>query len=330
MQRSEPKSSPLDRVGENLDDGTTEALKILGNEIRMAILLALWEEADNDQPPLEKPTLSFSQLRDRVGVVDSGQFNYHLDKLTGVYLERVGGEYRPLPACGVLLPLMTNKFAENESFENVPIDGECHHCGSSTVIDYSEQQLNERCPNCAGCLECDSAPAGTIASRHIPPGALENRTLEEFNRDASARFRLKLESLIEGFCPICAGTVTPNLHVCEDHRASDASVCEGCGFQRELSWLFVCDVCKYAMWTSGRKPIFVDDVVERFFAEHGLDLPSLYDTGKRTQIYDAVESVDLLSSDPPEVKVALELEGDRLEITLDENARRAAVTEETS
>lgn len=51
MQRSEPKSSPLDRVGENLDDGTTEALKILGNEIRMAILLAFWEEADNDQPP---------------------------------------------------------------------------------------------------------------------------------------------------------------------------------------------------------------------------------------------------------------------------------------
>jgi DNA-binding HxlR family transcriptional regulator len=53
-----------------------EAFEVLGNEIRTAMVLEL-----ADAGPL-----SFSELRERVGVTDSGRFNYHLEKLVGRFV----------------------------------------------------------------------------------------------------------------------------------------------------------------------------------------------------------------------------------------------------
>jgi hypothetical protein len=49
------------------------AFRLLSDETRVGILRGLWE-ASND-------AVSFSELRERVGTPDSGQFNYHLGKL---------------------------------------------------------------------------------------------------------------------------------------------------------------------------------------------------------------------------------------------------------
>lgn len=55
-----------------------DAFSVLGNETRMEIIQELADASDR---------LPFSELRDRVGVSDSGQFNYHLDKLVGHFVE---------------------------------------------------------------------------------------------------------------------------------------------------------------------------------------------------------------------------------------------------
>ncbi|QRV14078.1 helix-turn-helix transcriptional regulator [Haloterrigena salifodinae] len=52
-----------------------EAFRLLGHEIRVQILLALWRASDH--------ALGFSELYDAVDVDDSGQFTYHLSKLEG-------------------------------------------------------------------------------------------------------------------------------------------------------------------------------------------------------------------------------------------------------
>jgi len=62
-----------------------DAFAVLGNETRMEILRALGAA---DGP------LAFSTLRERVGVRDSGQFTYHLDELTGHFVERSDEGYR--------------------------------------------------------------------------------------------------------------------------------------------------------------------------------------------------------------------------------------------
>lgn len=54
------------------------------------------------------PTLSFSNLRSRVGAGDTGRFNYHLGRLQGDIVEKVNGEYQLTPtgeAIGVTLVL---------------------------------------------------------------------------------------------------------------------------------------------------------------------------------------------------------------------------------
>lgn len=62
-----------------------DAFAVLGNGTRMEILRAL---ADADD------SLSFSELRDRVGVSDSGRFNYHLDKLDGHFVTDTSDGYQ--------------------------------------------------------------------------------------------------------------------------------------------------------------------------------------------------------------------------------------------
>lgn len=58
-------------VSENARD-PVDALSVLGDETRMAILRELADAED---------ALPFSELRRRVGISDTGRFNYHLGKL---------------------------------------------------------------------------------------------------------------------------------------------------------------------------------------------------------------------------------------------------------
>ena len=66
------------------DADPTDALAMLGDETRIAILRAL---ADADEP------LPFSELRKRAGVEDAGRFNYHLSKLREYFVREEGGGY---------------------------------------------------------------------------------------------------------------------------------------------------------------------------------------------------------------------------------------------
>jgi len=67
-----------------MGEDPTDALEVLGNEIRMAILREL-AEADG--------ALTFTELRERVGVRDTGKFNYHLTKLCAYFVRETDGGY---------------------------------------------------------------------------------------------------------------------------------------------------------------------------------------------------------------------------------------------
>lgn len=61
-----------------------EVYSLLANAMRVEIVLVLGE-ADG--------ALAFSVLRERVGVRDSGGFNYHLQRLVGTFVERADDGY---------------------------------------------------------------------------------------------------------------------------------------------------------------------------------------------------------------------------------------------
>jgi DNA-binding transcriptional ArsR family regulator len=67
-----------------------EAFDLLGDETRLAILRAL---ADRQREAPDDPALSFTELRQRAGVDDSGLFNYHLEKLVGRFVRHTPEGY---------------------------------------------------------------------------------------------------------------------------------------------------------------------------------------------------------------------------------------------
>lgn len=67
----------------------TAVFDLLSDETRLEIVTAL----DRARRDSDADGLRFSTLRERVGAVDSGRFNYHLRKLRGTLVRKDGDCY---------------------------------------------------------------------------------------------------------------------------------------------------------------------------------------------------------------------------------------------
>lgn len=105
-------SDPGDGRAPGLTPG--EAFSMLGNETRVALLQTLWN--------VGRP-ITYSELKDHVGIRDSGRFNYHLDRLVGHFVDRVGGGYR-LTVAGeqAVQAVNANMFTEDPSYWPSEVD----------------------------------------------------------------------------------------------------------------------------------------------------------------------------------------------------------------
>lgn len=116
------------------DERVTDALEVLGNEIRMDIVREL---AEADEP------LSFTELRERVGLRDSGQFNYHLTRLCSYFVRDTGDGYE-LGHAGTRL-VATAGVAEASTGNG---DSSATTGTSSPTADGAEDGLVDVCPVC--------------------------------------------------------------------------------------------------------------------------------------------------------------------------------------
>lgn len=333
MDDADAAASPLERLAGTVGEPTIDAFDILANDTRMAIILVLWEAKDPG-PPLTEPSAAavpFSELRERVGIQDPGQFNYHLDKLRGTFVESTDDGYTLTTAAEqVLSAVLAGTLADQPSFENEPIDADCNRCGAPVVVDYREGAIIERCSSCEGMWGVPDDPPGMLAKRFLPPVGLKNRTPQEFHRTGNTWTRHRLFSMIEGVCPDCSGTVTTTITVCDDHGATDGTICDHCGGLYEVHTLFVCDICKSEWWVPAHAPIFTDVAVTSFLYEHGLDVNELYDTSSTEKLGDVIERAVVRSEDPLELVVTVAVDNDRIEVILDGNARVTEVLEAPS
>jgi DNA-binding transcriptional ArsR family regulator len=328
MSDTTPSTTPLEAVIDTVDERTIEAFELLGNEIRLAILLALWESIDAG-PPHSEPTVPFSELRRRVGMRHGRQFNYHLDKLVGRFVHRSDEGYT-LTVSGkrILSTVMAGTVTDPPSFEDERIDAACLVCGSSTVVDYHDSVLTQRCPDCDGLVQSADEPTGIIATEYRPPVGLVNRTPQEFVQQGKTWHRHRRHAFIEGTCPECSGTVTTSVEVCADHDTRDGHGCDYCGRVHGAMANFVCDVCKAGMRTGVWNTILTETPVVAFFYEHGLDTTALEDELAYGVLYEAVEEVAVCSETPLELRVTVTLDGDRLTVRLDEATKVLEVTEQ--
>lgn len=331
MDDERSSESPLDALADVIGNDVVRAFESVGNETRLAILLALWEAKDLSPRVAEysEPAVSFSQLRERVGTRDSGQFNYHLDKLVGRFIRQTEDGYTLTESAEQFLhAVLAGTFRDHASFESEPIDAECNRCGGPMVIDYSDGILTEHCTSCEGYFQTPDQQAGVNARSYRPPAGLPDRTPEEFHRHGNTWNRHRIHSMLEGVCPDCAGSVTTSIHVCEDHNTDDGTICNSCGSYAKATGLFVCKVCRFELYIPATSPIWTEMAVKAFFYDHGFDTEARTDASETKALHDAIKEEAVTAEDPLELTVVIELDGDQLEVTLDEEARVIDVTEE--
>jgi hypothetical protein len=329
MVEDQSGDRPFDVIAETLDDESIEAFELLGNETRLEIIVALWDAIEMTPIGEERePGLSFTELYDRVGVQDSGKFNYHLEKLTGTFVAHEESYTLTGGAFDIIAAIIKGAGTESPSFTDEPIDADCPLCGASMVIDYESGTLRIRCTNCRGNFRRPDDPPGMVMSTSRPPVGLTNRSPEEFFLKGNAEWRHRVQSFIDGACARCTGTVSVTPEMCETHEPGDDSLCPQCNRLDELFWLFVCDVCKKRVGTPGRSPIWAETAVMSFCYERGLDVNATVDRYDFNEMYRATD-MTVSARDPLEVTVTVELEGDRLTATLDEDANVVTIEEAT-
>jgi hypothetical protein len=257
-----------------------EAFSIVGNETRLAILEALWEA---DCEPVR-----FSRLRERVGLRDSAQFNYHLDKLTDQFVRKreEGYELRTAGA-KVVQAVLAGSFNQHPELEPFPVEGECVDCGGPLEARYADERLAVRCRDCG--------------RRHgdypFPPGGLNDRTREEIVEAFDQRVRHLHCLAKDGVCPECGGRMETTLR--EDERC-----CLGVALRAD----HVCQQCGHELCSAPGLALLDQSDVVAFHRDHGVDLGRTPYWQLEWCVGD--EAATVRSTDPWRVEVAIDLDGD--------------------
>jgi predicted RNA-binding Zn-ribbon protein involved in translation (DUF1610 family) len=259
------------------------AFWLLSDETRIAILRALWA-AD------EKP-VSFTDLRERVGNPNSGQFNYHLDKLQDHFVSKTDDGYEISQAGReVVRAVHAGSITDQPQLDPAPINGDCVECGASLVVRYNQYGIIE-------CLECGE----TVMWNEFPPAGLAERTSTEFAAAFDEWIRSRFHLAMDGICPNCATAMTTTINTGTDGDISTTHQCENCKYQ-------------------ARAPLFGHIIrhpaVISFYYDRGIDIISA--TYWELQDYAREFEEVVVTEDPWTARVIIEADGDQLTLTLDD------------
>jgi hypothetical protein len=279
-------SAPIGADG-GLDDSLppAEAFALLGNETRITILQELWLAP-------ERP-VAFSDLRKRVGMRDSAQFNYHLSKLTDHFVRQVDGGYEfQYAGEKVVRAILAGTFTERVSLE-FPVEGECFDCGGSLEAAYADERLAIQC------TDCDS----TYGRYAFPPGGLRDRSTTEIEAAFDQRVRHLHCLAADGVCPECGGRIdTAVVPDTEDKLGLDVRVDH------------TCVQCQHTISSPVGLSLLDDSRVVAFYAEHGVELNTCKHWTLRWCVTDETTTFE---ADPTRVTVTIPLNADALTVTLD-------------
>ena len=319
--------SVLDFGDEDSDVTAEEAFGLLANEIRLAILRELYE---TDDP------LTFSELRRRVEVPDSGMFNYHLEKLQGHFVRQTDEQVGDARANGgyelryageqVLRAVLSGVIGTDPVLEPIEVEEPCPFCGSPTEMSYRDEQLTVRCTACPGVVDREY-PSGTVMSYGFPPAGFRGRSPEEILDAAHVLYDAKITPMMNGVCPECAGGVETSLKICPDHDADDngegsgeSGLCETCETRFETWTRYACPNCQYARTAMVWFELLLYPAVVAFYHEHlGLEKPVPFDklTHENARFFRAIDE-EVIAREPPRVRVTVDGGDAVLQVTVNE------------
>ncbi|WP_440990558.1 winged helix-turn-helix domain-containing protein [Haloarchaeobius baliensis] len=271
-----------------------EAFGLVAHETRVRVLEAL---LDAGEP------LSFSELNDRVGMRDTGQFNYHLGKLTDRFVEQDDDDRYALTLEGARVggAILSGGYTKGIDADPVQMDAPCLGCGSAMEATFEGTQILITCPDCGE----------DFATAQVPPGALYDCTPAEAV-DVAHRWAMQMHQTAEfGFCTRCNGRM--------DRLVIDAAA------DGAPDWLadgrfeafvhYECERCGSSWFTDVGLALMSHPAVISFHYDHGIDT-------RETRLWEldwvSAEASTVADRNPLRVAISVTLDGETLELTVDD------------
>lgn len=302
----------LDESNEVTGLSPGKAFNALGNEIRTQILRTLGEA--------DKP-LTFSELSDRVGHHDSGNFNYHLKKLEGHFIRKTDEGYR-LSQAGrrIVEAVFSGAVTEDPIPRPIEIERPCQVCGAPIEVIFHPGRVEFYCTECEGVYGKSystgvetSADRGYLGYLPFPPAGFKDRTPEEVYRAAEVWGNLEVLSMANGVCPKCSGPIEHSFEVCEEHDATDGT-CKQCNSRYAVMVHASCTNCIHNVKGTILLRLFSNNDVLAFKINHGFN--PVAPSSRNNPLSNFEE--EILSLEPFEALYTFTYDGDELTLRVDD------------
>ncbi len=296
-----------------------EAFTILGNDIRLDIIQALWAAEATytyDDVSDTVQTVPFSDLRRQVDIADNGRFNYHLSQLTPYFVRKTPDGYRLSNAGKQIARTVIAVSGEADIDFTSELAHPCPLCEAPTTITYEDQWLRIKCTECDG-LFGEETPDGAIFFSSYPAAGIRDRPLREALATGFYRCMLDITYLMRDICRECAGSISASLSICPDHHPQPGDGCETCGTRFPVWADQRCDSCGFAK----RLPIeaFILGVtpVIGFLDEEGIDVLAPTVTEIIEILHTQVQTT--VTDDPLEVSVTIQGTSGAMTVTVNQD-----------
>lgn len=287
----------------NAGDGRSEskglspeaAFSLVANDVRIDVLRTL---ARIERRASARSTATFSEIFHEVAVEDSGLFNYHLEKLTGHFVEKTEAGYQ-LRHAGrkVVHTIVEGAFTERKTLGPFEVDGTCHECGEQLSAFYEHGWMAVECRECGEFGVYDS----------FPPQGVNDREPEAIMRTFDAHVRSKIGLISAGVCPECRGPMHSSiLSGSPDHWSYD-------GF--EMIAHHRCQRCENQMWPAVGLHLIAHPAVRSFHFDLGIDHREVRFWNFQFAVTHHL--AEIRSKNPWRVEVRVPADGDELHVILD-------------
>jgi Zn finger protein HypA/HybF involved in hydrogenase expression len=283
-----------------------DAFHALADERRVSILRVLYEK---EQDSHSRPRVPFSALYDQLDIDGTSTFSYHLDELTGVYVDRNDDGYT-LTATGrrVVQTILGGVYDDAPSFDEQPLDVSCPNCGDSPVEVACENGLFAMyCPGCGHPFFRDQ----------LQPAQLARENPEEVIVSYGQKVRRDMLLELDGVCSACSGSMTAETVPSDE--------------QLELEWITVltCNQCQNRVQLPPYFVLLAHPQVISFYWDRGLDITDTPPWEILEFVVDGKWRPTVTRTDPFECRVDIDCGGDELSVTIDENLRVTDATVRT-
>jgi len=298
-------------AGKTPSPSPEEAFGVLGDDTRVRILQTL---GTADGP------LAFSELFGRIEYGDSSNFDYHLRKLVGHFVEKTEHGYAlAQPGRRVVEAVLSGAVTEDPVLDRTVIERPCPFCATNVEIAYRDEHVSLHCPDCSGfqdrpdVADSDRAEFGNLGHLLLPPAGVRNRAPADVLRAAEIWTATEMQSVFLGVCRRCSGAVEYDVEICGAHEL-EAGLCDACGHRFGATFYASCTNCIFEMNAPIVTYLGPHPRMKRFLMDHDVEPFSseafILHTG-------AVEETDL-TREPFTATYTFSLGTEQLSMTVDD------------